>query len=341
MQFSVNLVPASGIEAMWNVIYALKTLGGWLSKADSDGTTYSSTGGQVTGANTGAHGLYNTKAWERLQTPDGVREIVTQQQSSPSANNNYAMRWKYSKSAKFTGGSPTATKVPSATDEQVLWGGGTDSSPTFDPIFQNQDGINWQHIGVQDAPPYAWYCVMWTFGGGLISTGMLFDSTSPFGGGTDADPYVLYLAEGDSSFGNVSSVFQNLGTGIGTSSSTLGAKAWIGSSFKGVGLGSICVYNDSGSLRSLAVAGKNIGGGSGPGAGSDPFSGYDDTQLAFWARVSSDSAPAGLKGLSKLCRWQTVTRKNGQLLQLSNPGDLIAVGDLALPWPGASTLVGR
>ena len=66
--FSVNNAPLTGATAMYTLISTLMSAG-WLKKADSDGTTYSSTGVQVTSGNSGTNGLGNTNAWVRLQAP--------------------------------------------------------------------------------------------------------------------------------------------------------------------------------------------------------------------------------------------------------------------------------
>ena len=116
--------PATGAVAMWRVISMLVAAGA-TKVADSDGTTYSAVGTRVTSGASGAQGLGNTNAWVRLQLPGG-RELTIQRGAS-----NTVWRVKYSASAYFTGGSPGATQTPSATDEAIRCGGGTDASPTY------------------------------------------------------------------------------------------------------------------------------------------------------------------------------------------------------------------
>ena len=68
--------------------------------------------------------MANTSAWFRISNPDGV-EYVCQR-----GINNLQWRVKVSPTVGFTGGSPGATQVPSATDEGIVLGGGTDASPS-------------------------------------------------------------------------------------------------------------------------------------------------------------------------------------------------------------------
>lgn len=130
--YSVNNI--NDANAFAGVFYTLKTKlveAGWVVKASSDGTTYNSTGDQITSAGTGAGGMNRSLAWFRIQDPAGLREFTFQRGSAGVSN----WRVKYSASSKFTGGSPAATVTPSATDEAIILGGGTDASPTFNTGF--------------------------------------------------------------------------------------------------------------------------------------------------------------------------------------------------------------
>lgn len=115
------------------VNYALKEvmkLAGWVVKASSDGTTYNSTGDQITSGSSGAGGFNNNGAWVRLQDPGAVREVVIQCNGVGTTGSNNT-RILYSAASKFTGGTPGAVRVPTATDQQFVFGGGTDASPTY------------------------------------------------------------------------------------------------------------------------------------------------------------------------------------------------------------------
>lgn len=151
---SVNLAPSTGAVAVWNIIQTLKQAG-WTQVEDADGTTYSSSGAQVTGGASGAHGLGNNGAWVRLRDPGGTHEISIQRGTT-----DLVWRVKWSHSARFTGGSPGATRVSSATDEQIVngVGGGTDASPTFTTIFGTNNTYK-LHVGADMVAPYDWWWV--------------------------------------------------------------------------------------------------------------------------------------------------------------------------------------
>lgn len=123
----VNSVVAAG-AAMFNLKTVLK-LAGWTTTKSSDGTTYDATGDQITTGTSGAGGMLNNHAWYVVRDPGSRRQVCVQNNTSGS------VRVKMSELAGFVGGSPSATRVPSATDEQVLYGAGTDASPTYTLLF--------------------------------------------------------------------------------------------------------------------------------------------------------------------------------------------------------------
>lgn len=114
----------------WYRILVVMVAAGWVVKASSDATTYNATGNQLSSGGTGAGGLGNAGAWFRAQDPAGRREVVLQNSGANS-------RVLFSEISKFTGGTPGATRVPTATDQQFVCGGGTDASPTYTAIFPN------------------------------------------------------------------------------------------------------------------------------------------------------------------------------------------------------------
>lgn len=118
-----NSVPVAHAYAIVLLKTTLK-LAGWTVPSSSDAITYNSTGDQITTGATGAGGFGNAGSWFRIQEPGGRREWCFQASSAQ-------FRAKWSESSKFTGGTPGTTRVPSAVDEQVLLGGGTDAAPTY------------------------------------------------------------------------------------------------------------------------------------------------------------------------------------------------------------------
>jgi hypothetical protein len=149
----VNTAPATGARAVYTLLACLMQAG-WTKVADSDGTTYSSGGTQVTSGASGAGGLGNNSAWVRMRDPAGVREFILQRGTT-----NLLWRFLWSHSAKFTGGSPGATQTPSATDEQTVnMGGGTHASPTFGTCFGTDNAYKF-HCGADNAAPYDWWWI--------------------------------------------------------------------------------------------------------------------------------------------------------------------------------------
>jgi hypothetical protein len=181
----VNLAPATGAVAMWNIISALLQAG-WTKKADSDGTTYSSSGVQVTSGATGTNGLGNNSAWVRISDPANLRELSIQRGTS---HPNWRIKWSHS--AKFTVGTPTATLVASATDEQVLIGTGTDAAPTGVAVF-GSDGLYHLHVGTDNAAPYDfWWMTTATSGGATQKIGNFLNMTVGSYPSADVAPYVV------------------------------------------------------------------------------------------------------------------------------------------------------
>jgi hypothetical protein len=199
-QFSTNNTPATGAAAMYLLLTKL-IAAGWVVKSSSDGTTYNSSGNQITGGGSGANGLANNSAWFRVQDPGGLREYVAQRGTT-----NLVWRWTYSKSAHFVTGSPSATQVPSASDGQILNGGGTDGAPTFATMF-GADASYRYSCAAQSAATmvnavacYPFFALGWAIGGGANSQshGLISDVADPVTSvvfnSSDTDPVINYFA---------------------------------------------------------------------------------------------------------------------------------------------------
>jgi hypothetical protein len=162
---TVNQSPATGAVAIYTVISQLVS-SGWAKISDSDGTTYSSGGTQVTSGAAGAGGLGNSLAWFVLRDPGSRRQFCFQKSSA----NNTQWRIKFSESAGFSGGSPGATRVPSATDEQVILGSGTDASPTMATLLNTDGGYRF-HVISESAVVTGSNVYMFWFGTSRSTTG--------------------------------------------------------------------------------------------------------------------------------------------------------------------------
>jgi hypothetical protein len=316
--------------------YDLKTqlkLAGWVVKSSGDGLAlYSATTDIITVRGTGAGGM-NANAWYRIQAPDGGIEIVMQFIAGSASGSGTAatQRGKYSAAAKFTGGSPSSTQVPSATDEGVFSGGGTDAVPTgtnFTAGTANNNGNDHFFFGIiETTAPYRFVTVLaQDFTPGRPIGGWLHDQVF--------DP-------GD----NVAIVFDMViyqGGKQVSQLSTYGDDDLSGSTYSG--FGGFAYLGAATTANFKEVKGEpyeNVG---------DTFtspheSGARDLVPLFWSRDDGVVAPNGFVGTSTTLRWimQVISGQTNNALSVLNDGNVehewLRVNNTVLPWaknaPGA------
>jgi hypothetical protein len=111
-----------------------------------------------------------------------------------------AVRIKYSARAGFVTGSPSLTQVPTAADEAVFYGSGTDAAPVFAALFPSSG--SWMQ-GVFSESTDALVALTYPVGGGLPTSLIYLDVTPlvyTIGGSLlDPDPCVIYAAAGSGS----------------------------------------------------------------------------------------------------------------------------------------------
>lgn len=301
MAYTFNLNIASPTSAA--AIYALKTLlkaAGWTVPKSSDGLTYFPASDGITGGGVGAGGYENANAWFIVQMPGSTRQFAIQRLAAQS------WKIKYSPVAGFSGGSPSASAMPSATDEKVALGGGTDSSPTGNTWFFIPGTACKYHIAVGDADEgYNFLTMCYANGGGATSQGgiIYLDKMAPNSyPAEDTDPYV---------FGTISN------------SST----AFLVAQLQEVGGTTAFSWGQLGPDWA-----KVQGYGPTVSIGANPWTAEDDLLPLFWIRAGL--TPVGYKGISTLFRFGGTARTNRDL----NTGStLIYLGNLWLPWDGATT----
>jgi hypothetical protein len=329
--FSVNNTPVSGAYAVY-VLIANLIAAGWANKSDSDGSTYAAGGGQVTTGNSGAHGLGNTKAWVRLQAPtvgSNTREIVFQR-----STNNTDWRIKYSANAGFTGGSPGTVQVPSATDEVILFGSGSDASPGFSTWLGTDNGYRW-HCAAGGAPEgYCFYCFGIQTGTTSTYEGVgVMEIMATYDTG-DVDPAALYMAgPGGAIFGGTDTTSTTTSCNNAQGNSNGGTGAWFGATSNASGnfqFINTSVYY-SGTLGVVA--------GTSGSSGSLPFSGKDPQVGVLWFRGSNRPAPLGVKGYGTMLFWNGVTRTNMDTFDVAGTKDRLFMNGMSLPWSGAVPLI--
>ncbi len=324
-QFDVNgTIPGTGAACLFRMKTLLKTMG-WTVKSSSDGTTYNSTGDQITQGGTGAGGMANNAAWFRIQQPGANgREFTVQGQGV----NTYLARIKYSggPSTGFTGGSPGATQTPSATDEKIILGGGTDAAPTYAQFIQTPESS--QRFNMLAGDSASNYNFLWwtqTTGDNWAYTGMYLDvlvsGTYPL---ADVDPAVVYM-DGFSSL-----IFnQNIGN-VGGSTQCWFNKGLGGAAFQPVGG---AYYYAPGAVPIFPTQG-----------GQNHITGKDDFAPIVYMRPSNLVAPYGFKGVSSLLVWNSVARGYGDTFNVVSTKDYLALGwqstvYVAIPWNGSDLLI--
>jgi hypothetical protein len=331
-QFLVNQTPATSAVAVYDLISTLITAG-WKKVSDSDGTTYSSSGTQVTSGASGTNGLGNSKAWVHMQDPAGVREYTFQN----AVSNNQNWRVCYSYAAKFTGGSPSATQCPNASDEYILIGGGTEASPTFSEWFNGTEGA-YRFGAVADANPFpivigsTTYNIyrFWTYGfpnGGGSASGMshgfAVDPMDPVLNSNtweyEADPLVHYTG---------------VGSGNPWQSQLAGSTALKSNVFMASGVPTQIGHNTN--YLSSFTPGNNFGVG--------PKTGKDFGGIPLLYGASNSLNPAWPKGWGSLIKLHMTgnsanPRSIANTLTVSSAGDTILMGAAELPWNASTPIV--
>ena len=297
--------------------YTLKTLlvsVGWIVKASGDGlSAFSSSSDVITGPGSGANGMGNTSAWFRIRMPaiNGItREFVFQMSDT---SGDIGALW-YSYSAGFTGGSPSSTVLPTATDGQNLGAGS---------MFSN-DAQKW-HAGAMNAAPWGFWMhpiVNGNYSGSSIG-GVLVDPILPgTGPDLDLDPYIVYLETASGGSWN-----KNNMTGSRT---TCGA--WYG---KGT------VYETWGTANALTYHQPVGGGDLFPGGnGTNNYDFAEQWGPIYWGKVSGSLVvPHGFKGAGTICRWNGTPKASGQLMSDQSTYDRLCVGDVNFPHDGTLVVI--
>jgi len=292
--------PATGAVAIYNLKTLLKAQG-WTVQASGDASSYNASGDLITTGAAGAGGLGNTKAWFRIQDPAGVREYTCQRGA-----NNYQYRIKYSFAGKFTGGTPGLDQTPTATDEVVIVGGGSDASPTYATVLHSGDGTYRWQCGADGASPYGFFGVGYPTGGGTDNGHWIYDpldDTDP----ADADPYVHYIT----SYAMIDSTISGSSNPPEGFVAAAAPTTW-------VDFGAAMYTTDA-----QATIPTNLP--------TNPITGEDTLFPILYMRRSAVANP-GYKGKSTLMRWSCPARVTGDTLATKT---WIVINDICLPWDGS------
>jgi len=310
--------PANGSAAVFSLITRL-CAAGWLVKRWSDATTLTDSASLSTnpyaGSGSGAGNLGNNSAWFCIAAADGSREWLFQRGTGDAT-------WTVSRSkAGFTGGSPTATTVSTATDATALFTAATLFSATPGRMF----------ISTDDSAPYGFWMSCITLGGGNVLTflcdePLLANSYDP----ADTDPYLWWgyyhatgLAAADSSIAYVSA--------------TLLYKR-----FTGAGSNQVCsmcrmtTWGQVGTIFAAAPPTDATGQ-----AGMTPLSLTEVPLRIPVVRVGASSSTTGWVGLTSRLRWATAHgRLNGQTLAHGASAYWIFMAGVWVPWDSSTPALG-
>lgn len=307
--------PATGDAAMRALLDAA-IAAGWTVPSSSDGSTYNSSGNQIT-ADSGAGSFANAGAWARLRQPGGGREMLFQRGST-------SVLWRVLYSvAGFVGGSPGATRVPTATDQQFLIGAGTDASPTYATTLSTNGTYRWL-LSFDAASPYDfWAAGLATAGLNCVSMIFLLSMEAGSYGALDLDPYIALVSASTPMSSTLLTRAYNAPTDPGIAKGWYRYTApsggtWYNAVFPGL-------YTDTGGNGSWAGALNHIGYGY-TSANSEEVPGDIACQLR------TNGTAGAHKGRVKSAKWVMGSAAYGSHLTDGNANCWVRVGETWLRW---------
>jgi hypothetical protein len=326
--FSTNNNPVTGAAAMFLVKQQLKAAG-WTVPRSSDGSTFNASGDQISASGSGAGGMDNSRAWFVIQMPGASgRQFCIQRNSSTGTNTSQQWRIKYSAGAGFTSGGSNI-QVPSATDEGVVLGGGSDGSPTFANLFGGTDGSYRYQIGTDNASPYAFFAIAYPPGIAAANcTSSFFLDPVVNGPSGDADPYVIGV---DASTG----LDTNLAGGNLITETTC-PFAWLKKGLSGQGFVRVPAV---GGETFVSSAFQNSIPTNRSQSAPDPQNGFDNLIAFEYNRRGGMGAPVGYKGVSTLLLWQmSAIRNSGDTYTVSSVAKArMSIGWVSVPWDASTS----
>jgi hypothetical protein len=326
--YSVNNTLATYSLNLFQLFTVMKAAG-WTDVSDSDGVSPYTLGqhGTITSGNSGAGGLNNNTSWIVLESPAGAGgpQVLFQNAAgvpgSLWSSGDIAWIGLYSPSAGFTGGSPSMTVAPTASDQYgflAFLSNGT-GSQWFN--YHTTEGSTRYSAAANDVAPYAFWAASWKIGGGSTEGCIFYDGVvnGAASESMDSDRHVLFCDGNGNGFSAGSIVLpyvQNNGQGSGC----IGMQPAIGT-----------MAGASGVPFPWTTPSN--------GLATDPTNGLD------MVRPQEFYFQGGFyKGQTEFMFWEMTgtsgsSRPLAYLLQLVTPGDYIVVDQLVLPWNGSAPLV--
>lgn len=306
---------STGAQAIFALMQRLLAQG-WTKTRDSDGTTYSSSGTQITHAGSGAGGLFNNLAWFVMKMPGSNRGICFQRSNTAGAAGNQSWRFTYCPTDNFTAGTPSATQIPAppaGNEVVIVIGGGTPAAPTFGTTFLTADAGYTAHVAAGSAAEgYAWVLFCTNNGTNANASGIFLDKIVTFQ--NDLDPYLV---------GATLTASPSFSTFVGNTDGGLGAaKAFIGPT-------NVAANVKNFALRTAGMDEFNIG--------TSGWNSKDMMMPPFW---TSSTGP-GVKGFSTLFKFSSHTgRTQMTTYNVATARDylylVVANLPVVVPWDGTN-----
>jgi len=288
--------PATGDAAMRRLKTRL-VAAGWTVAASGDGrSAYGASSDVITDvitADSGAGSLDASGAWMRLRMGGATRELLILRGSSSTT---WTVRYS---AAGFSGGSPSATTAPTATDQQALISAAQ--------LLPADGGYRWLVCAEDEAPYHLWAGAVPTGGGAARTLIGLWPMRAGSYPSADTGPYVA-LAAYDA--WDVATVGRMSGSNT-TCPSGFVSGTWRSTAFAQV------------------VAWANVISTIGPAS-----SGEDLPAEILCVAINSGPAYYGPRGYVRDARWvltTTTTSPHGTHLEQGSRY-WVRIGDLWLPW---------
>lgn len=311
----INQSPSDGALLMFDFKERLK-VNGWSVTRSGDGIgAVSAVGDVITQGGSGANGMFNSRAWFVIAQPGGAgaRKWCVQKTTVANGAN---WRIKVSQSEAYSAGAPTTSvtpTTPTASEDKIMLGGGTDASPTFAALWAT-DGSYKAQAAIETAGEGFWIAT-YPNGGGAASGGWYMERliTGTFNA-LDVDPYI---------YCTIGTTAPWLSTGIAQESAGLRPQAWLARGLAGEGF-VICPATYPANTASSILPGN---------LGSNAFDGKDNSMPVIYMRRGSLTAPVGWKGQSSMLRWKGNNRNTADTL---NSLSRIVIGDVSMEWDGVT-----
>jgi len=304
-------------------MYSVKTTlvaAGWTVTKSGDGLAlYSASGDIITGGGAVAGGLGTTRAY--FTVTDASTKVCLSFQTI----SNTTYRVKYSETGAMAGGSPNSTTVGSATDEQVLYGAGTDASPTGTQMLHTDSLYRFHVVANSTAQASNGTFPFW-FGCSVILTGVQasFFGLDGMATGTyhslDTIPRAIitwYVAAGPSPT-----------DWTPVADTTAYARGWIAYGLGAASFKRLSMFQLSANSSSL--------GGPGPSQTMNisPYAGAEDQPLPLLlGRVAGNGTLPGPKGICSDIKMSTHSTRAYPSTILNSTNAYVYFGGLLVQWP--------